>query len=669
MTTLCFLWHMHQPFYKDLWSGEYKLPWTRLHALKDYAGMVEILAEFPHIRQTFNLVPSVVAQIEEYAAGTASDPFLDCAVMPAEDLTESQRVFMRRYFFQANLERVIYRYPRYRELYESRDRFTVGDFRDLQVLSQLAWFDEDLLGRDSELMELVRKGRDYSLQDQAVMVRKQRESLQRVLPVYRDAAARGQIEISTTPFYHPILPLICDSDIAAVSRPGIVLPRRFCHPEDAREQLTRARNYMRDKLGVAPVGLWPSEGSISDQALGLAVDCGFKWAASDNGVLARTLGANAGPEQTYRNYLWHDSLHERGHEPGREIQLLFRDHFLSDLIGFQYQHMPAEDAAEHFLTQIRGNIANDTQGCGALVPIILDGENAWEWYQANGRPFLRALYRRISDDPNFEALTISEALARFEPKRIAGVVPGSWINANFDVWIGAEEDNLAWGFLLDARRAYDEARDRPEISNDMRRLAYEELLIAEGSDWCWWYGPEHGSDNRPEFDQLYRAHLSNVYRALGQTPPEALSQSILKSQPGELHELPRNSIYATLDGEITSVFEWSGAGRYRPDPRSGAMHGDAPLRELFYGTDGENLFVRMDQVKLAQTGIRQAQPGDFKIEFEAGVAETRIAIRRIVELSAPLIGQPGRRFRITIARDGLPAITVPADGWIELGTE
>ena len=192
----------------------------------------------------------------------------------------------------------------------------------------------------------------------------------------------------------------------------------------------------------------------------------------------------------------------------------------------------------------------------------------------------------------------------------------------------------------------------------MRRLAYEELLIAEGSDWCWWYGPEHGSDNRPEFDQLYRAHLSNVYRALGRTPPEALSQPILKSQPGELNEPPQNSIHATLDGEVTSVFEWSGAGRYRPDPRSGAMHGDVPVSELFYGSDGENLYVRIDQVKLGQ-----AQAGDFKIEFETGVAETRVAIRRIVELSAPVAGQ---RFRIAIARDGLPPVTVPGDGWIEL---
>jgi alpha-amylase/alpha-mannosidase (GH57 family) len=645
MTTLCFLWHMHQPFYKDLWTGQYKLPWTRLHALKDYAGMVEILDEFPKVRQTFNLVPSMIAQIEEYAAGAASDPFLECAVIPAEDLTESQRIFMRRYLFQANVERMIHRYPRYRELYDSRGRMSIGDLRDLQVLSQLVWFDEDLRARDAELMELARKGRDYSLDDQSVMARKQRESLKRVIPVYREFAARGQIEIATTPFYHPILPLICDSEIAAVSRPGIALPRQFRYPEDAREQLMRARSYMRDKLGVAPNGLWPSEGSISDEALSLAADCGFKWAASDNGVLSRTLHRDAGPELTYHNYRWH--------QHGREIQLLFRDHFLSDLIGFNYQRVPATDAAEHFLAQIR----NNTQGRDMLVPIILDGENAWEWYEANGRPFLRELYRRISDDPNLEAVTISEALARFEPRSLGGVVPGSWINANFDIWIGAEEDNVAWELLLDARREYDDARDTPGISDDMRQLAYEELLIAEGSDWCWWYGPEHGSDNRPEFDQLYRDHLSNVYRALGRTPPDALSQPILKSQPGELHEPPLNAIYATLDGEITSIFEWSGAGRFRPDVRGNSMHSEPLLRELFYGIGGENLFVRLDGVGSGTAGAA------FQIEFESGGVATQSARGRVVELSAR---RSGSRFRIAISKDGLPAETVPANGWVEL---
>jgi len=632
---------MHQPFYKDLWTGQYKLPWTRLHALKDYAGMVRVLDEFPDVRQTFNLVPSMVAQIAEYAAGTASDPFFECATIPAESLTEAQRTFVLRYFFQANVDKIIRRFPRYLELYERRrDPMSVQDLRDLQVLSQMAWFDEDVLAKDEELQDLIRRGRNYSLRDQDLMTRKQREALSAVLPVYRDFAARGQIEISTTPFYHPILPLLCDSDIAAVSHPGITLPQKFQYPQDALVQLERARAYIRDILGVTPVGLWPSEGSVSDEALAMAAGCGFTWAASDNGVLSRTLGKPAGCEETYQAYTWQQN--------GREMRMLFRDHYLSDLIGFEYSRMGAEEAADHFLGRIREN----TGGHDVLVPIILDGENAWEWYQANGRPFLRALYQRISDDPGLQASTVSEALARSDTRPLDHVAPGSWINANFDIWIGAEEDNQAWNLLLDARRTYEKyAPDTMEVA---RLLAYEELLIAEGSDWCWWYGPEHGSDNRPEFDELYREHLSNVYRALGLEPPARLSYPILQAQEGELHEPPTNPIDVTLDGEVTSAFEWMGAGRFRPDPRSGAMHGGGSVaREMFYGSDGKRLFVRLDAAAQGQLGI----------DFESGTAVVRVVSGRIVEMEAL---RKGDRFRITVTRDGLPTVTLPSQGWIEL---
>ncbi len=646
MTTLCFLWHMHQPFYKDLWTGEYKLPWTRLHALKDYAGMVEILAEFPKIRQTFNLVPSMILQIDEYATGKASDPFFDCAILPAEELTEAQRGFVRKYFFQANVPRIINGNPRYRELYERREGpFSIQDLRDLQVLNQLIWFDEDLRVRDAELKGLVEKGRDYSLRDQALMARKQREALARVLPVYREFAAKGQIEISTTPFYHPILPLICDSDIGGVSHPGVPLPPRFRYPEDARIQLERARSYMQEMLGVAPEGLWPSEGSVSDEALTLAADCGFRWVGTDNGVLARTLNRDAGVDVTYRAYAWSQN--------GRKIGMLFRDHYLSDLIGFQYANMRPSDAAEHFLSRIRENsAAQHHQGREALVPIVLDGENAWEWYEANGRPFLRELYRRISEDPELRAVTLSEALTEFEAQPLDHIFPGSWINANFDVWIGAEEDNQSWERLLEARQFYDRKKDG--VTEAARKLAFEELLIAEGSDWNWWYGPEHGSDNRPEFDQLYRDHLSNVYRALGEEPPANLFQPILKGQPGAFHERPANSLNVVLDGEVTTPFEWMGAGRYRPDPRSGAMDSGSgqAVREFFYGCDDRYLFVRVDGAKNAQFGI----------EFDSGPAVVRSAKGNFVELETP---RTGTRFRLTIARDGLPASSVPADGWID----
>ena len=273
--------------------------------------------------------------------------------------------------------------------------------------------------------------------------------------------------------------------------------------------------------------------------------------------------------------------------------------------------------------------------------------------KANGRPFLRELYRRISEDPELEAVTVSEALARFEPRPLDHIFPGSWINANFDIWIGAEEDNQAWERLLEAREVLRQ-QEAAASAEDARKLAYEELLIAEGSDWSWWYGPEHGSDNRPEFDQLYRDHLSNVYRALGEEPPANLSQPILKSQPGEFHEPPSNSLNVMLDGEVTSPFEWMGAGRYRPDPRSGAMDsGEQPVREIFYGCDESFLFVRVDGSKSAKFGI----------ESEHGAAVVRRATGRIIEMQTPI---SCKRFRVTVARDGLPETTVPKEGWIEI---
>lgn len=644
MTTLCFMWHMHQPFYKDLWTGQYKLPWTRLHALKDYAGMVRVLRSFPDVHQTFNLVPSMLAQIEEYASGKASDPFFDCAVMPAEDLTNAQRAFVMKYFFQANVDRMIRRYPRYSELYDRRfEQFSNPELRDLQVLSQLVWYDEDRLAGDSELQTLVHKGRDFTHADQDLMTRKQHDELAQVIPVYREYASRGQIEVSTTPFYHPILPLLCDSDIAKVSRPSVILPERFVYPQDAREQLKRARDYMVATLGIAPKGLWPSEGSVSDAALRLAADCGFKWAASDNGVLGRTLDLAPGCDVTYQAYSWQ--------RDGREMRMIFRDHYLSDLIGFEYSRMDAKHAADHFLDRIRHN----THGREVLVPIILDGENAWEWYAEQGRPFLRELYKRISDDPNLEALTVSEALAKYAARPIGHVVPGSWINANFDIWIGAEEDNCAWNLLLAARRAFDE--HAPRAGESARMLAYEELLIAEGSDWCWWYGPEHSSDNRVEFDELYRDHLANVYRALGLTVPAELAKPILhQTQEGDLHESPSHPLDVTLDGEITTAFEWMGAGHFRPDPRSGAMHGGTPpARDMFYGFRDGHVFVRLDG---AEAGA------EFAVEFENGASPTRASAGRVLELESKVAGQ---RFRVVVHRDGLPPAMLPAAGWIDVG--
>jgi alpha-amylase/alpha-mannosidase (GH57 family) len=682
---LVFLWHMHQPFYKDLATGQYRLPWTRMHALKDYFGMVKMLEEFPTIRQTFNLVPSMVAQIDEYAQGSAADPFLDHALKPAEDLSETDQDFILNYFFQANIERHIRRYPRYGELFDlwrangenaklARRHFSASAFRDLQVLSQLTWFDEIWLESDDELCALAAKGRGFTRADQERLGRKQRWALEQVMPVYAEFAARGQIELSTTPYYHPILPLLCDSDIARVAHPGVPLPARFRYPQDAREQLRRGRDYLTRRLGAAPAGLWPSEGSVSDEVLQLAAECGFRWAATDNGVLGRTLNQMPGPDTTYRPYLWKQG--------DREISLLFRDHELSDLIGFVFSKMPAEDAADHFLNRIRHACAPLNRD--VLVPIILDGENAWEYYDRSGRPFLKALYRRIEQDPNLAAVTVSEALERHPATALGHIFPASWISANFDVWIGAEEDNRAWEFLRQARQVYE--REAGNVSPAQRELAYEELLIAEGSDWCWWYGPEHASANRPDFDRLYRDHLANVYRALGQEPPEALSRPILHVVEEAEWVAPTGRVSARVDGAVSSYFEWLGAGVFTPDARHGAMHGQArPVRAVRFGADAESISLRIDfadhlQVEGMTLALecKAARSRKLRIVLESGLPEKKpggieCAFRRVFEARVPLktLGaEPGQPVAVQLSlwRDQLPVEALPQSGWIEIPT-
>src|SRR5882757_3239010 len=421
------LWHQHQPFYKDLVTGEYRLPWVRLHALKDYYGMVKLLDEFPNVHQTFNLVPSLITQIQDYVTGAARDPFLEVAAKPAKELTPHDRRFALQYLFQANPANLIERYPRYRELWdrfrsaggtpESGEKyFSAQDFTDLQILSQIAWFDEFFLD-DHDIAGLIQKGRDYSLEDQRFVMTRERELLAKVLPVHGTAAQQGRIEISTSAFYHPILPLVCDTNMGAVSSPGLPLPQnRFRHPEDARAQLERGLSLAESVFGIRPVGVWPSEGSVSDEVLAIAHELGVQWMATDEGVLKRSLGINLSRDG--HGHLDSEGAHRlytiyRYESAETRMNMLFRDHTLSDLIGFVYSGMPPQDAANNLIHKIKESAKPVlASGQDAMVPIILDGENAWEYYPQSGREFLRRFYEALSNDPGIEAVTVSEAITR-----------------------------------------------------------------------------------------------------------------------------------------------------------------------------------------------------------------------------------------------------------------
>jgi alpha-amylase/alpha-mannosidase (GH57 family) len=713
---LAVLWHMHQPQYRDPETGCYVLPWTRLHATKDYWGMVKLFEEFPKFHATLNMVPSLCMQLEEYASGNFKEPWFNLAFTPVEKLTKEGKKEILERAFQVNHERLMSRWPRFVELYEwsrvaggaqALVTFSPRDWRDLQVLSQLAWMDEEFLAKDQVVCRLANRGMEFSESDKTDLKAKQIELMGMVLPACREAAARGQIEISTTPFYHPILPLLCDSDIARVANPATPLPRRaFRRPEDAREQLQRAKEYHERVFGVRPVGLWPSEGSVSDQALAIAAEEGFQWFGTDEGVLGRTLnvgffrdssGIPANADRLYQP--WRLRLQNAG------ITGLFRDHHLSDLIGFVYSRMDSVAAATDLhgrLRQLGESVKTDKP---LTVCLFLDGENAWEYYPGNGRQFLREFYRRVSEDPDIHALTASETIAAAgDVSTTTGIFPASWINANFDVWIGSGEDVAAWELLWDAREAL--ARGEAARSNgrpnapteDGLRRAQESMLAAEGSDWCWWYGPEHSTANDAEFDALYRKHLTGVYLALGQVAPEELAKPI-KKKPERAYQLPPSAnLSVKVDGVDSSYFEWLGSGVYSPLQRGGAMHGRVfYLKELRYGFEAERLVVRVECFpdSLAEledpefriivgageeltvvVNLERGRVKEFAVEMNqvcllrpdamAAAAYVRTLEVAIQKAALQLKGLTRLRLGVALWHGGLPIDVMPAEGFLEV---
>ena len=605
MTKLAILWHMHQPYYEDLATGEHILPWVRLHAIKDYWGMVALLEEFPGIRVTFNLVPSLIKQIEAFAGNRARDKHLEIGLKPAADLTPEESRWMIANGFHAPYARMIGPYPRYAELHArrmERQPFDVEALRDLQVWHKLAWMDPDLLSRDARLAGLIQKDRSFSEDDKQLLREVELDVLSRVLPAYRTASERGQVEVSTSPFYHPILPLLCDSDAHQVANPGAPRPHhRFQRPDDARMQIARAIALHESTFGSRPTGMWPSEGSLSDEAVALIAEAGLSWIATDEDILSRSLKTSVHdrPELLHRPYRVGD----------RGPIALFRDHAMSDRIGFHYQSWDASAAATDFVNCVRDAGRRFSEAAGgevATVSVILDGENAWEYYDAGGRPFLRALYGALASASDIQTVTMTEAAAGTATV-LPSIFPGSWINGDFYIWIGHRDDRRAWDQLSEARAAFDDRA--ASVPPDARDRALEELLIAEGSDWFWWYGDDHSSDQDAEFDELFRRHLRNAYAALDVPIPEELFATNISTGAGPDRLKPSGLVDISIDGKDTSFLEWVGAVSPSLAKPGGAMHEVAVtnlIHELRVGLAVDGLCFRIAGASLVDLISRRA---------------------------------------------------------------
>jgi alpha-amylase/alpha-mannosidase (GH57 family) len=523
------LWHMHQPWYWDERNRKFILPWVRTHATKDYLFMGKLLERFPSVRVTFNFTPSLLKQIELYLAGER-DRVMELAERPALSLTEEEKREICDLFFLVSSPLVFASWPRYGELWEKRSEalssFTSQDFLDLQVLYQLIWFDPLLLQEDRDLRRLHEKGRNYGEEDKALVFEVTMRVFREILPQYRKLLAEGQIEVTFSPFYHPILPLLVDTSLAqdfggTTPVPGI----RYAFPQDAREQIRRGREYAKEVWGQELCGMWPSEGSVSEETLWMAQEEGVQWVATGEEVLFRSLQQGRGKDGEAPEVLY---CPHRLRKDGQEIVVLFRDRVLSDAIGFEYHRLSPQDAVEDFIRRLWHIRKSLPQGRDYVVSVILDGENAWEYYRDNGLPFLTGLYEALAEEKELMTTTPSRYLREHqEVPVLERLLPGSWIFGNFSSWIGHPEKNWAWERLFEVRQRFEEVKDR--LSPLVRERAYELILQAEGSDWFWWLGEDHPSPQKSIFVAYFLGLLEEV-------------QGLLRSDRGSEEQCTRGTL-------------------------------------------------------------------------------------------------------------------------------
>ncbi len=535
-------WHMHQPEYRDLSSGEYQQPWTYLHAIKDYVDMAAHLEAVPEAKAVVNFVPILLEQIEDYAnqvkehlesKKSIGDPMLNMlnrSVMPNNC---DVRLRLVKNCLRANRETVINRFAQFKRLAEIAD-WILGNrdamsylseqfLADLLVWYHLAWLGEYVRRKDERIKRLIEKGSNFTMYDRNILMQVIGELLEGLIPRYRRLAERGQLELAMTPYAHPIAPLLLSIDSAREAMPEVTLPLLQAYPggeERLRRHIVHGQKVFKRFFGFIPKGIWPAEGSVSERALEVFEEYGFDWAATGENVMRNSINQ-------YGCAL--DGLECRGSHQAyqvkdQDIRIFFRDDGLSDMVGFTYSTWHADDAVGNLVMNLQ-NIAEHCKDMpGSVASIILDGENAWEYYPENGYYFLSALYEKLVETPGLELVTYSDVVKEEIPAgNLLGLVAGSWVYGTFSTWIGDNDKNRGWDMLGDVKRCYDRVVASGRLSEKQLAAAEQQLFICEGSDWFWWFGDYNPADSVSDFEEMYRMHLARLYELLGEEPPEYLS--------------------------------------------------------------------------------------------------------------------------------------------------
>jgi alpha-amylase/alpha-mannosidase (GH57 family) len=517
------IWHMHQPYYYDLNQDLFTLPWVRTHATKDYLFMAKLADRFPQLHMTFNFTPSLINQINLYSQGK-TDLVWNHFQKEAKELSKKEKDFILANFFLAPSKTQTSHFPFYETLKEKAKHnihnFSTQDWLDLQVLYQLLWFDPITIKENFGLSELIKRGKEYTEKDKAIIKQVTQQIIAEIIPMYKKLKAKGQIEISTSPLYHPIIPLLIDNWVASESLPGTQLPKyRFQYLDDAQAQIHKAKGEVERIWNTEMHGIWPSEGSVSTAAVSCFAQNGFSWTATGEEVLFNTLGLpivrdqngllNQG-ENLYQPWFFHTD--------DNNVAIFFRDRHLSDLIGFAYQHLAYHEAVGDMISNLERIIDRLPDSFNPIVSIILDGENAWEYYNNNGFEFLSGLYEALTQHSRIITTTPSEHLARSNQKpTLNALTPGSWIYGSFNTWIGHEEKNWAWDQLFLVRKLL--AEKEKELDGERKQEVYNILYQAEGSDWFWWLGPDNPSVQKEEFRKQFLSLLKKICDLIGEKYP------------------------------------------------------------------------------------------------------------------------------------------------------
>ena len=602
--SIAFYWHMHQPVYQLSPTGDFLMPWVRLHAVKDYLDMALWAKKFDKLKLNFNFVPVLINAIINYGENEAHDIHSRLTITPQDELTNEDKIFILNNFFDANYQTMILANPEYHRLYqivqssgtEDTSIFSNQEYADLMALFNLAWIDPSFKTSNSELKKLVKKGKNYTLEDRIAIIQIQRDIIKKIIPTIRKLIEKNKIEITTSPYYHPILPILLDyKNIKKNSSPANDL-QDLKTDLDAKMQTKMALDRIEEVFGKRPRGVWPSEQCVSAKTLEMLSSLGVEWSLSDEGIFANSI--NFEFEHDFKGYIkepYHLLKTYKYKTSTSDLKMVFRESTIPNLIGFEYQnHNPIATANDLYdrIKVLQSKILSSPDN-EHLLTIALDGENCWENYLEDGASFLKTLYTLITEDDSLETVLLSDYLEKTkEDKLLPKIASGSWINRNFKLWIDEPVKDIAWTYLKRVRQDFANFVKREPLNPNIE-LARRELFICEGSDWFWWYGEPNDSGRDNIFDFLFRTHLKNVYRYLDLDTPKYLDDPLSDISTSKPSKYPKSLITPNINGKnvVDEDDEWNNAG-YIEIPDGPVLRESKLFDKIRFGNDQNNFYLK-----------------------------------------------------------------------------